>query len=70
MQSLGIILIGTIILVLLGYGCRSFFINSDVHLAIRIAVGVIGAGVLILVIKVIRDRVARSKTRKPREVEK
>jgi len=67
---LGIILIGTIILVLLGYGCRSFFINSDVHLAIRIAVGVIGAGVLILVIKVIRDRVARSKTRKPREVEK
>lgn len=70
MQSLGIILIGTIILVLLGYGCRSFFINSDVHLGIRIAVGVIGAGVLILVIKVIRDRVARSKTRKPREVEK
>jgi len=67
---LGIILIGTTILVLLGYGCRSFFINSDVHLAIRIAVGVIGAGVLILVIKVIRDRVARSKTRKPREVEK
>ncbi|TET16766.1 MAG: hypothetical protein E3J75_04290 [Dehalococcoidia bacterium] len=67
---MGIILIGTIILVLLGYGCRSFFINSDVHLAIRIAVGVIGAGVLILVIKVIRDRVARSKTRKPREVEK
>jgi len=69
-QNLGIILIGIGILVLLGFGCRSFFINADIHLAIRVAVGVIGVGVLVLVIKAIRDRLAKAKTEKFKEVEK
>ncbi len=70
MQSLGIIILGTVILVLLGYGCRDFFINADVPLALRIGVGVIGGGVLFLVIKAIRGRLARIKTEKFKEVEK
>ncbi len=70
MQSLGIIILGTVILVLLGYGCRDFFINADVPLALRIGVGVIGGGVLFLVIKAIRGRLARIKAEKFKEVEK
>ena len=70
MVNLGIIIIGTIILVLLGYGCRSFFINADIPLALRIGVGVIGGGVMVLVIRAIRDRLARMKTEKFKEVEK
>ena len=70
MQSLGIIILGTVILVLLGVGCRSFFINADVPLALRIGVGVIGGGVLFLVIKAIRGRLARIKAEKFKEVEK
>jgi len=70
MHSLGIIIIGTVILVLLGYGCRSFFIDADIPLALRIGVGVIGGGVLFLVIKAIRGRLARRKAEKFEEVEK
>ena len=70
MQSLGIIILGTAILVLLGYFCRSFFIDADIHLALRIGVGVIGGGVLFLVIKAIRGRMARIKAEKFKEVEK
>jgi len=70
MLNLGIILIGTGIVVLLGYFCRSFFINADVPLALRIGVGVIGGGVLVLVIRAIRDRLARKKAEKFKEVER
>ncbi len=70
MQSLGIIILGTAILVLLGYFCRSFFIDADIPLALRIGVGVIGGGVLFLVIKAIRGRLARIKAEKFKEVEK
>ena len=70
MQSLGIIILGTVILVLLGYFCRSFFIDADIHLALRIGVGVIGGGVLFLVIKAIRGILARIKAEKFKEVEK
>ncbi|MBA7615470.1 hypothetical protein ES703_22751 [subsurface metagenome] len=70
MQSLGIIILGIAILVLLGYFCRSFFIDADIHLALRIGVGVIGGGVLFLVIKAIRGRLARIKAEKLKEVEK
>lgn len=70
MPSLGIIILGTIILFLLGFGCRSFFINPDVPLALRVGVGVIGGGVLFLVIRTIRGRLARVKADKLKEVEK
>jgi len=69
MQSLGIIILGTVILVLLGVGCRGFFLNSDVPLALRVGVGVIGGGVLFLVIRAIKFRLARAKAGKVKEVE-
>jgi hypothetical protein len=70
MPSLGIIVLGTVILVLLGVGCRGFFLNADVPLALRVGVGVIGGGVLFLVIRTIRYRLARTKADKLKEVEK
>lgn len=70
MHSLGIIILGTVILVLLGVGCRDFFLNPDVPLALRIGVGVIGGGVLFLVIRTIKFRLARVKADKLKEVEK
>ena len=69
MHSLGIIILGTVILVLLGVGCRGFFLNSDVPLALRVGVGVIGGGVLFLVIRAIKFRLARAKAGKVKEVE-
>jgi len=69
MHSLGIIILGTVILVLLGVGCRGFFINPDVPLALRVGVGVIGGGVLFLVIRTIKFRLARAKADKVKEVE-
>jgi hypothetical protein len=69
MHSLGIIILGTVILVLLGVGCRGFFLNSDVPMALRVGVGVIGGGVLFLVIKTIRSRLAGVKADKVKEVE-
>jgi len=70
MHSLGIIIIGTVILVLLGVGCRPFFLSADIPLVFRVGVGVIGGGVLFLVIKAIRGRLARIKAEKFKEVEK
>ena len=70
MQSLGIIIIGIAILVLLGVGCRPFFLSADIPLVFRVGVGVIGGGVLFLVIKAIRGRMARIKAEKFKEVEK
>jgi len=70
MQNLAFILIGIGILVLIGYGVKGFFMNADIHLLIRIAVGAIGAGILVLIGVAIRDRLAKAKTDKFKEVEK
>ncbi len=70
MQSLGIIILGIAILVLLGVGCRPFFLSADVPLVFRVGVGVVGGGVLFIVIKAIKGRLARIKAEKFKEVEK
>jgi hypothetical protein len=66
----GIIIVGIIILCLMGFGMRDFFANPDVHIGLRVGVGVIGGGVLWLVIRNIRARITRAKTEKAKEVEK
>ena len=64
----GIIIAGIIILCLMGFGMRDFFANPDVHIGLRVGVGVIGGGVLWLVIRNIRARITRAKTEKTEEV--
>lgn len=66
----GIIIVGIIILCLMGFGMRDFFANPDVHIGLRIGVGIIGGGVLWLVIRAIRARMTRARTEKAEEVEK
>ncbi len=66
----GIIIAGIIILCLMGFGMRDFFANPDVHIGVRIGVGIIGGGVLWLVIRTIRARITKAKTEKAEEVEK
>lgn len=64
----GIIIVGIIILCLMGFGMRDFFANPDVHIGLRVGVGIIGGGVLWLVIRNIRAKIARAKTEKTEEV--
>ena len=70
MQNVAFILISIGILVLIGWGVKSFFMNAEIHLLIRIAVGAIGAGVLVLIGVAIKDRLAKAKTEDFKEVEK
>jgi len=70
MQNLAYILIGLGILALIGWGVQGFFLASDIPLLIRIAVGVITVGVLVLIGIVIKDRLAKAKTEDFKEVER
>ena len=69
-NDLGIIILGTVILGLMGWGLRGFFADANIHLGIRVAVGAVGGGVLFLVVKLVRARLTRAKTGKSKEVKK
>jgi len=68
-MQIGVIIIGIVILALLGYLGKGFFLNADIPLALRIGVGVIGGGVLALVVRTIRARLTKIKTEESKEVE-
>jgi len=70
MQNLAFILIGMGIVVLIGYFSKGFFMAANIPLLIRIAVGAIGAGILVLIGVAIKDRITKAKTEKFKEVEK
>ena len=69
-QNVAFILIGLGILVLIGWSVRVFFMAGDIPLLIRIAVGAIAVGVLVLIGVAIKDRLAKAKTEKFKEVER
>ena len=69
-QNVAFILIGLGILVLIGWSVKVFFMASDIPLLIRIAVGAIAVGVLVLIGVAIKDRLAKAKTEKFKEVER
>ena len=69
-QNVAFILIGLGILALIGWSVQVFFMASEIPLLIRIATGVIGAGLLVLIAVAIKDRLAKAKTEKFKEVEK
>jgi len=69
-QNVAFILISLGILALIGYGVKGFFLAADIPLLIRIAVGAISAGVLVLLGIVIKDRFSKTKTDKFKGVEK
>ena len=69
-QKAAFILIGLGTLVLIGWSVRVFFMDSDIPVLIRIAVGAIGVGMLVLIGVVIKDRLAKAKTEDFKEVER
>ena len=69
-QNIAFILIGVGILTLIGWAGKGFFMAADIPLLVRIAVGAIAAGVLVLIGIVIKDRIKKAKTDKFKEVEK
>ena len=70
MQNAAFILIGIGIVALIGYGVKGFFLAGDIPLLIKIAVGAVGLGILILIGVAIRDRIIKAKTEDFKEVEK
>jgi len=68
MQKIAFILIGLGILVLIGWSVKGFFMASEISLLIKIAVGAVSVGVLILIGVAIRDRLKKAKTEKFKEV--
>ncbi len=70
MQKLAYALIGIGAVVLLIWGVKEFFIDPEVDLLIRIAVGAVGLGLLVLFGVVLRDRKRSSKNDRFKEVER
>ncbi len=68
MQTAAFILIGLGILALIGWGVQGFFMASEISLLIKIAVGAVGVGVLILIGVAIKDRLKKAKTDEFKEV--
>ncbi len=69
-QNAAFVLIGLGILALIGWGVQGFFTASDIPLLIRVAVGAVAVGVLVLIGVAIRDRLVKAKTEDFKEVEK
>ena len=69
-QKIAFILMGIGMLVLIGWSAEAFFMSSDIPLPVRIAVGAVGMGILILIGVAIKDRMAKAKTDDFKEVER
>jgi len=69
MQKLAWILIGVSFLGLMGWGVYAFLADESIPLLMKIAIGAIGIGVLILFGVAIRDRFNKSKTDQFKEVD-
>ena len=67
-QRIGFSLVAIGALVLIGWSVRGFFLASDIPLIVRIAVGAIGLGFLILIGTVIKDRISQAKEEDFKEV--
>lgn len=70
MQKLAYALIGIGAVVLVVWGVKEFFIDPEVDLLIRIAVGAVGLGLLVLLGVVLRDRRRSSKDDRFKGVER
>ena len=70
MQKLAYALIGIGAVVLVVWGVKEFFTDPEVDLLIRIAVGAVGLGLLVLLGVVLRDRRRSSKNDRFKGVER
>jgi len=70
MQNVAFVLIGIGVVAIVGWALQEFFTSSEIHILIRIAVGAIGVGALILIGIAIKDRLAKGKKEEFKEVDK
>ncbi len=70
MQKIAFALIAAGILVLIGWGVKGFFLAADIPIWIRVAVGAIGVGVVILIGVAIKDRLSKQGKEDFKEVDK
>lgn len=68
-QKIGFSLVAIGLLVLVGWSVQGFFLESEIPLFVRISVGAIGAGLLLLLGSVVRDRIAAARTEDFKEVQ-
>jgi hypothetical protein len=61
LQKLALLLVGLGGLALIGWAVKDFFTSSEVPLLVRIAVGAVAAGFLVLLGIAIKDRLAKRK---------
>ena len=69
-QNIAFILIGIGVLALAGWGLQAFFTSDEVHILVKIAVGAISLGALILVLIAIKDRLTKGRKDEFKEVDK
>ena len=69
LQKTAFAFIGLATLGIIGYALWIFFTSSDIPLLIRIAVGIIAAGILVLLGITIRDRLVKMKKEDFKEVD-
>jgi hypothetical protein len=69
-QKVALVLMALGMLALIGWSANAFFAESEIPLIVRIAVGAIGVGILILIGVAIKDRVKKAKTDDFKEVER
>jgi hypothetical protein len=69
-QNVALVLMGLGMMALIGWASQAFFTESDIPLVVRIAVGAIGLGILILIGVAIKDRIKKAKTDEFKEVER
>ncbi len=70
LQKLAFALIAAGLLVLIGWAVKGFFLETDIPVWIRIAVGAIGLGVVILTGIAIKDRLSKKDKEDFKEVDK
>ena len=70
MQRAAYLLIGAGALVLIGWSVRGFFLSDQIPILVRVAVGAVAIGALILVGLVVKDRLSESRDDDFKEVQR
>ncbi len=70
MQKIAWTLIGLGLLVVIGYLCKGFFTAADIPLALRVASGIVGLGLILLLVSIGRERYRAAKKESFEEIER
>ena len=70
MQKALFVIIGLGVLALIGWAARDFFTAAEISLWVRIVVGVVAAGVVVLLGIAIRDRMKQGRDEDFKEVQR